>query len=81
MVDFTLEVVTPDWGHEVDVDGDGDIEIATGSGRHQDTIHLSRSDLEFLLDLSKRHKTAFDAYKEADYDDATYTNVYESLAR
>ncbi len=82
MVDYSRAILLPDSGRSADADGDGDVEIVINeNSRYQETILLTIQDLETLLEEAKRHKTAFDAYTEADYDEDTYTNVYESLAR
>ncbi len=82
MVDYSRTFIMPDSSLSAEADGDGDVELwVNDGGYYSESVLLTIQDLECMLSEAKRHKAAYDAYKEADYDDDTYTNVYESLAR
>lgn len=64
--------------HEVSVDADGDIcmDIETYSDGVM-SRYYSIEQMEHILDVARRHRDAYKAAKEADFDGETYTRVFD----
>ena len=63
-----------DVGYEVQADGDGEITITTTGGYHGEDVDrgFTVDELQEIYAKALQHKVAYQAYKDADYDESVY---------
>lgn len=70
MPDFLIQAA-----NNVDVDADGD--VAFWTGRYDDELIFSIEELEAILKTAKRHKEAYQAFKDTNWEDeSAYNEIF-----